>query len=387
MSDQNPPETLAPEEALTPTKGRLPVWIVIIVAVLMLLSIAGISGYGGYQEGIANRLSVQGTQSVYAVQTQYALALADIDAGNYGLADQRREWFRSDVQPAARPLTAEIAAEMAVQLELANREIAAKNYLAAQARLEWILEWQPDYPGAQETLAELLFQSRITITPTPMPTATLVPTVDLRSQEKLFTDSQQSLAAGKWSLAIETILTLRKLDPAYETVKLDGMLYVAYRNRGVDKITGKTDTDETITGPDLQGGSYDLTLAEQFGTLDQDAEAWRKRAKWYLTGASFWGVDWPTAISYFELLFIEAPYLTDGSQYARDRYLGGLVKYGDSLAARGEWCLAQEQYQKAIENGYVAEGFEPTPVYAGEQCGSGAPPPEGEATPTPTPTQ
>jgi outer membrane protein assembly factor BamD (BamD/ComL family) len=384
MSDQNLAETspLSVEEDLPPTKGRLPIWIVIIVGVLMLLTIAGISAYGGYQSGIEQRLNAQGTQAVHAVQTQYALALADIDAGNYGLADQRRDWFRN-ISPSSRPLTDEIAIELAVQLELAQREIAAKNYTQAETRLNWILEWQPDYPGAQDALAELLFQSRITVTPTPMPTPTLVPTADIRSQEKLYTDSQQALAAGNWSVAIENILTLRKLDSTYETVQLDGMLYVAYRNRGVDKIIGKIDTDATIEGPDLQGGSYDLTLAEQFGALDQEAEAWRRRAKWYLSGASYWGVDWAKAISYFELLFLEAPFLSDGTQYAKDRYLGGLVKYGDWLAAKGEWCLAQEQYQKALDNGYADPIFESTPIYAGEQCGSGAPPPEGQTTPTP----
>jgi tetratricopeptide (TPR) repeat protein len=384
MSDQPIEETptIPPEEELPPTKGRLPIWVVIIVGVLMLLAIAGLSAKYGYDEGITNRLSAQGTQAVHAVQTQFALALADIDAGNYGLSDQRREWFRN-VNPNSRPFTDEIAAELAVQLELAQREIAAKDYAQAETRLNWVLEWQPDYPGAQEALSELLFQSRITVTPTPLPTATLVPTVDMRSQEKLYTDSQQALAAGNWSTAIDTILSLRKLDPNYETVKLDGMLYMAYRNRGVDKITGKKDTDPTITGSDLQGGSYDLTLAKQFGTLDQDADAWRRRAEWYLTGASYWGVDWARAISYFELLFAEAPYLTDGTQYAKDRYLGGLVKYGDWLAIKGEWCAAQEQYQKALDNGYTDPIFEATPVYASEQCGVSAPTPEGETTPTP----
>lgn len=407
MSDQNPEETfpntssqVAPTEPIVletthetpPAKGRLPIWVVILVGVLMLLVIAGISAWLGLQEGNAQKLSIQGTQAVYAVQTQFALAMSDIEDGNYGLSEQRMLWFR-DVPAGARPLTDEIAAELAVQYELAVREIQTKNYAQAEARLEWILEWDAGYPGAQDTLTELLFQSRITVTPTPLPTPTLVPTVDLRSQEKLYTDSQQALAAGNWTLAIETMLTLRKLDSDYEAVKLDGMLYVAYRGRGVDKITGKKETDASIESVDLQGGSYDLTLAEQFGPLDQDAEAWRRRAKWYLSGASYWGVDWGKAVSYFELLFLEAPYLSDGTQYARDRYLTGLVKYGDWLATKGEWCAALEQYQKAKDNNngqYSDPAFEPTAVYVGEQCGVGAPAPEtatpeGWVAPTETP--
>jgi hypothetical protein len=395
MSDQNleenfpnpTPEKLDPTEPITltetdetpPAKGRLPIWMVIVVGIVMLLIIAGISAYLGAQQGTAQKNSLQSTEDVHAVQTQFALAMADIEDGNYGLSEQRMLWFRQ-VSPASKPLTDEIAAELAVQYELAKREIENKNYPQAQARLEWILEWQPDYPGVQDTLTEMLFQSRITVTPTPLPTATLVPTVDMRSQEKLYTDSQQTLAAGNWSAAIDTILSLRKLDPAYETVKLDGMLYMAYRNRGVDKILGSKKTDASITRVDLQGGSYDLTLAEQFGPLDQEAEAWRRRAKWYLSGASYWGVDWAQAVTYFEQLFLESPYLSDGTQLVKDRYLGALVKYGDWLAAKGEWCTAREQYQKAIDNGYTDPMFDPTPVYVGEQCGIGAPAPE---TPTP----
>jgi len=369
-------------------RSKLPLWLIIVVGIVMLLMIAGLSAYSGYNSGIDQRVSAQDTQSVQAVQTQYALARADIDAGNVGLSEQRLSWFQ-DVSPEFRALTEPIQAELEGQYELALREIEAKQFSQAQARLEWILEWQPEFPGAMDALAEVIFQSRITPTPTPLPTPTLVPTEDIRTQENLYNDAQQALTAGDWSVAIETLLSLRKLDPEYEAVKLDGMLYVAYRNRGVDKIRGKGDTDATITGVDLQGGSYDLTLAEQFGTLDQEAEAWRKRAKWYLTGASYWGVDWGRAVSYFELLFIEAPFLSDGTTYAKDRYLEGLVKYGDWLAARGDWCSAQEQYQKALaaldnDNPRKPE-IEPTALYSSDQCNSGAPPPEGSETATPEP--
>ena len=90
------------------------------------------------------------------------------------------------------------------------------------------------------------------------------------------------------------------------------MLYVALRNRGVEKISKQAD---------LEGGIYDLALAERFGPLDLDARGWREWSQWYIRGASFWEVDWAKSISYFSQVAPIAPNLRDASGWtASDRY-------------------------------------------------------------------
>ena len=81
--------------------------------------------------------------------------------------------------------------------------------------------------------------------------------------------------------------SLRKKDPAYKAIALDGMYYVSLRNRGILKIGGDGN---------LEGGMYDLARAEVFGPLDREADAWRSWARLYVSGARFWDINWPQVI-------------------------------------------------------------------------------------------
>ena len=56
---------------------------------------------------------------------------------------------------------------------------------------------------------------------------------------------------------------MRKYDPNYNTSLVDGMYYFALRNYGYDLITKQGN---------LEGGIYQLTLAERFGPLDRELE-------------------------------------------------------------------------------------------------------------------
>jgi hypothetical protein len=160
-------------------------------------------------------------------------------------------------------------------------------------------------------------------------------------------------------------------------VKVDGMLFVALRNRGIDKIARQQD---------LEGGNYDLTLAERFGPLDGEAHTWREWADLYILGSSYWAVDWGQSVYYFSQIADAVPNMSDASGWtAANRYKDALLGYGDWLAARGEWCDAQTQFDTYM-NLLADPVVEPTAVYASEQCASGAGPeetPPGEVTPTP----
>jgi hypothetical protein len=327
-----------------------------VVAVLLLVLIAAGSAYAGYNSAVEQRVQNEATQ---------------------------------------------VAGKAADQYILAQQDIAQFSYDRARQRLEYIIQIDPNYPNAAEQLAYVLTQMRITATPTLAATPTISPTPDYRGRDDLFTQAQAMLAGRDWTGTIDTLLLLRKSYPDYMAVKVDDMLFVALRNRGIDKIAEQHD---------LEGGNYDLTLAERFGPLDAEANNWREWADLYIRGASFWDVDWGQAVYYFSQLANAVPNLSDASGWtASNRYMDALLGYGDWFAAQEKWCDAQAQYDtymSLVANPQV----EPTAVYAYDKCSQGpaeptaapaaSPTPGGETptpggetqtppteTPTPTPTQ
>jgi hypothetical protein len=123
-------------------------------------------------------------------------------------------------------------------------------------------------------------------------------------------------------------------------VEVDGMLFLALRNRGRDKIINKAD---------LEGGIYDLTLASRFGILDTEATGILNWSTLYITGASFWEIDWGQAAYYFSQVAPHVPNLRDGSGLtAAQRYRTALFNSAKLLAQQKRWCDAAAQLEIAL---------------------------------------
>jgi len=305
----------------------------VFFGLLALILIALTSGFLGYQSGINRRKQAESLQIERVVEDQFALALQDMDAKRYDLARQR---------------------------------------------FEYVIQLNPNYPGVTEQLAEVILRQSTTATPTVVPTPTITPTPDLRGVEELFQQAQQDLANYNWSAAIDTLQALRKADINYQAVWVDDMLYVSFRNRGVDKI---------LKEGELEGGIYDLTLAELFGPLDADASGYIVWARLYITGASFWELDWSQAVYYFAQVAPALPNLRDRSGWtATERYRLALIGYGGQLADSKEWCAAQEQYELALAIGDDPQVRE-TLDFVAQKCAETRQQPEPPAeSPEPTPT-
>lgn len=251
--------------------------------------------------------------------------------------------YRSGINVRQVAAATQVAAQLQSQFDLAVQEIAAGQYNRARQRLEYIIQQNPGFPGVTEKLSEVLLSVNTTATPTVAPTPTVTPTPDTRNVDEKFTAAQASLQNGDWSVAIETLLSLRKADPNYQPVWVDDMLYIALRNRGRDEI---------LKSGNLEGGIYDLTLAEKFGPLDAETKGYQTWAELYLRGASFWELDWSQAVYYFAQVAPALPNLRDGSgMTATERYRLALVGYGDRFAKDEDWCGAAEQYAAALSLG------------------------------------
>jgi tetratricopeptide (TPR) repeat protein len=277
---------------------------------------------------------------------------------------------------AQSKLQAELA-ELSIedQYNLALQDIAEGRLEVALQRLEYIVSQNPSYPGITEKLAEVMAVLYTTATPLP-PAATITPTPtrDLRPVEDLFKQAQSLAAAEDWDSAIDTLVALRKEDPAYLTARVDGLLYVALRSRGVNKIWALGN---------LEGGTYDLALAANFGPLDAQAASARELARLYMIGSSFFEVHPEQAVYYFSQVASAAPGLRDASGITAGEYLRlSLIQYGDLLGRKGAWCDAQAQYQQAL----AMSPNETVQAKLDEAILNCSPPSATPLTETPTPT-
>lgn len=280
---------------------------------------------------------------------------------------------RSGIREHRSLSTMSLGSSMKEQFDLAIQDMTEGRFEVAQQRFEYILQKEPAYPGAAEKLAEVMVVVYATATPTAIPaTTTATPTPDTRPLTDQFESARASLVQQSWNSVIELLSALRKADVTFQPARIDGMLYIALRYRGLDKIWKEGN---------LEGGIYDLALANKFGPLDVQSNSARELARLYIIGSSFWEVYPEQAIQYFSQVAAAAPGLRDISGWtAAERYREVLIQYGDQLFANKDWCRAQEQYQLAL-NLRADEALQVTLQNATLQC---SPPSATPQTLTPT---
>jgi hypothetical protein len=266
-----------------------------------------------------------------------------------------------------------IAEDAQVQFDLGQKDLEGGYYDLARQRFEYVVQQDPDFPGAIDMLSETLVQLSkpgMQVTELAMPSPTSSPTPDTRPVEELFTLAQGQFRNQEWKNLVQTIVSLRDIDPLYRAGEIDRMLFLGLRFSGIEKI---------LNDGNLEGGLYDLTLSERFAQLDSQARIYQEWARLYQIGVSFWSVIPEKSVYYFSQLALAAPYLRDLSGvYARDRYRMALLQYADWLGQAGEWCLADEQYHQAYSLS-EEQILQPTLTFAENQCLFGG------ASPTPTP--
>ena len=286
-------------------------WLSILIGILGLIVLIGLGGFSGYNSGIGIRTAEEDTVLSKQLSEQFTYALVDIEF---------------------------------------------KRYETARQRLEFILVNDPNYPGVSEKLTEVLVMSVIP-TPTAMPTITSTP--DFSGAESAFERAQQLTKVQDWGGSLTALDIIRKADPTYKTAQVDGMYYFALRNRGHALI---------LTEGNLEGGIYYLTLAERFGPLDNTSIGLRDGARMYITGASFWELDWKQAYDYFSQVGSGWPSMWDGTMTGSQRLQFAAMRYGDEIFDRQEFCQAYEQYQIASGLGNLDDAATKNANKAFQEC-------------------
>jgi len=328
-------------EIRQPPKGKkFPSWLVVLSVITLI--IMGL--LGGYGSGMRQRYAAQNTVVTGQLDEQFQLGTEAMNSGNYELAKQ---YF------------------------------------------EFILRKDSNFPGIQAAYTDLILKMQISPTPLFSPTPLVTPTPDLRGAEEIFTTALQLLNNKDWNGAISNLDSLRKASPSFRIAEVDGMYYMALRERGVEKIT--TACQEA----NLEGGIYDLTLAEHFvgnGNLDASADSLRTYARLYIIAASYWDQDWFQAQNFFSQVMAGYPNMSDSSCLnATRRWVVATLKIADQYIAAGNPCLAEEQFSAAfsVNDSFNATVY-PTATEVTNKCngdGGGGEPPTSEGTPTETPTE
>jgi tetratricopeptide (TPR) repeat protein len=294
MAADEPP---SPPSKTDKSKRRGKRWLYVLVGLLLVIVFGGVGAWFGYQSGLEMRVEQEFNQVAMAAVTQFQLGIEDENAGRF--------------------------------------EMARKRY-------EYVIQLDSNFPGAQDRLAGVMLHQAETAIPTIAPTITpipVTPTPDMRGIEEKFSTGVGYMRASDWDNAIAMLELVRKEDINYRAADIDGMFYIALRFRGMQKISNGS----------LEPGIYDLTLSERFAPLDGTADSYRGWARYYLTGASFWEIDWGAVVEIFGEIYPSLPNLRDGSGWtAQERFRIASIKYGDQLAAAGNYCEARAYYIQAL---------------------------------------
>lgn len=294
----------------------------VIIGIIVFLLVAGLGALAGYQSGVSNRVA---------------------------------------------EATLQIAIEVINQFERARAEFESGQCEVARQRIEYVVQKNPDYPGATELLSNILICMQSTATPTAVPTPTLTPTPDLRGVEELYQQALSLRDNRNWDLLLETLDSLRQQQPDYRAIEVDGLYFIAFRSRGIFRIQNEGN---------LEGGIFDLNRAQRFGPLDVEAQNYRQWAEWYLTGTSFWELRWDEVITYMGYVVPGAPNLRDASGFtasarmatAQVEYSMVLILEANSLLDNREWCSANDRYSLASQYAPLNPTAQPYAEEAALRC-------------------
>ena len=259
------------------------------------------------------------------------------------------------------------AVEAVAQFELGQNDLASGQCAIARQRFAYVIELNPTFPGAAEKLAEAMLCVGVENEPTEQATLAPSATPDRRDVDEIYAEASAYLNASNWDALLPLLDTLRSEYPDFQPVEVDGMYYIALRNRGMERILGPGE---------LEGGIFDLNQAEQIGPLDAEASSFRQWAILYIVGQSFWDVDWGQAVQNFGQIAAAAPNLHDSTFFtaqnrlatAQVEYAQVLIDEAQFLAGGKNWCQAKELMEQA--NSYSPHSIEvqPTADWIAQKC-------------------
>jgi hypothetical protein len=260
-----------------------------LLAILVVAVSIGGTAYGGYRAGVQQRAMAAATAVAKEVQLQFRLAAQDMQIGQSGVAAQR---------------------------------------------LEYVVRMNPDFPGAAQMLAKAREAANGATLHVARSTEAPLPVEERLSPEHLFNLLAGAYQRGEWPQVVQRAAALKATGAQHRSTSVDGMLFVGLRNRGIERIDAGV----------LEMGLTDLEHAEQIMDLDNVALQRRRWAALYLSGMTFWELNWQLAIDNLSVLYQIAPNFRDARSQLRKAH----IAYGEALLQAEDSCLGGEQFAAAL---------------------------------------
>jgi hypothetical protein len=196
----------------------------------------------------------------------------------------------------------------------------------AIAEFERAVALNPNFLEARQALreAQRIAQNQ----PTPTSETRSAAAADLLGQAGAHLENQ------KWDEAIQTLLQVRDLDPAYQSARVSELLYTAYYQMGLQKST----PHELAEALNL----FEYALVER--PNDPQAAEEKSKALLYLEGDSRADSDKLKTVEIFSRLYQQQNSYLDVKQRLHRAY----EALGDEFLNKGNSCQAAAQYQAAI---------------------------------------
>ena len=142
------------------------------------------------------------------------------------------------------------------------------------------------------------------------------------------------IESKRWEDAIRELVAFQIDYPNYERFRTNSMLFDAYIGAGFYFTNGNR----------ISLGINYFEQAEKLGTLPENALGQLYYSRTYLTGVSYFGINWATAVNTLGEVCSIVPNFHDACELLVEARIG----YGDQLSATGDNCGAMFQYAQAL---------------------------------------
>ncbi len=200
----------------------------------------------------------------------------------------------------------------------------------------------------------------------------------IADEDALIDGIRLDIIARNWVSALEKYESLNEKDYDYRRSDIEGMIYIAFRNHGVEQIQNGY----------LESGIKNIDFAGNIGPVDNEADNLRSAASKYMRASGYWDIDWMRALELFANIAMTTPDIFDRASMltAQERYVRCSYEVGKQYFNDGNYCTALFYYKQGL-NILPNKSIQATADYVNLFCPP-TPTPTIEVTPTPfyTPT-
>ena len=162
----------------------------------------------------------------------------------------------------------------------------------------------------------------------------------IAEEDSMIDSIRQAVASKDWTTAIKLYESLQEKDFEYRKSELEGQIYIAFRNYGVDLIRDGY----------LENGIKNIDFAGNIGPVDSEADELRTAASKYMSASGYWDIDWTRAMELFANIALTNPDLFDQASMltAQQRYVRCTYEVAKEYINQGNYCAASAYYKQGL---------------------------------------